>query len=294
MFVRLAHFVTRHWLLVVVLWLIAAFGLRLIAPRWENITHDGDFAYLPPQMPSVVGEQWMTEAFPWQRGRSQVVIAIARQDEPLTNDDIQVAYDVGRRLKDLFGATRLAEARRLSQQETSLRGENEIAAAEEVHQRFVNATQQADEALQDALLMDEKLADYWDARVAADAAAAVSRPPRLAQVYHNRALLDALLGDPESARKHRAIAIDLDKSLADAGDEVVPSGAADLPLVDAWTWRESYFGDKLASRDRCVRLVVLQLTNEFMAVDNIRVLGEIESALKPVRERLLEWRRPAC
>ncbi len=140
MFARLAHFVTRHWMLVIVLWLVAVFGVRLIAPRWESITHDGDFAYLPPQMASVVGEQWMTEAFPWQRGRSQVVIAIARDDEPLTNDDIQVAYDVGRRLKDLFGAARLAEARRLSEQEGMLRRENQIAAAEAIHQRFRNAT----------------------------------------------------------------------------------------------------------------------------------------------------------
>ncbi len=149
--------------------------------------------------------------------------------------------------------------------------------------------QQADEALLDALLMDEKLADYWDDRVAADPAAAAVRPPRLAQVYHNRALLDALLGDTQAAQKHRAIAIQLDESLAHAGDAVVPAGAGDLPLVDAWTWRESYFGDKLVSRDNCVRLVVLQLTNEFMAVDNIQVLRQIETVLQPVRDHLSDW-----
>ena len=78
MFARLAHFVTRHWMLVILLWLFAVIGVRLAAPRWESITHDGDFAYLPAELPSVVGEQWMTEAFPRQRGRSQVVVAIVR------------------------------------------------------------------------------------------------------------------------------------------------------------------------------------------------------------------------
>ncbi len=99
MFARLAYFVTRRWVLVVAIWFIAVAVVRLYAPRWESVTHDGDFAYLPPNVPSAVGEQWMTEAFPRQRGRSQVVVAIARRDAAMTNDDIHVAYDVARRLK---------------------------------------------------------------------------------------------------------------------------------------------------------------------------------------------------
>ncbi len=286
MFVRLADFVTRHWILVVVLWLLAVTSVRLTAPRWESVTHDGDFAYLPAHMPSVTGERWMTEAFPWQRGRSQVVIAIARPDKPLTSDDIQVAYDVGRRLKNLFGAARLAEARRLAVQIQA--HADDAGARAELQQRYDAAVQQADEALFDALEMDEKLADYWDDRVSSEPTAESKRPPRLAEIYHNRSLLDALTGDPKAARHHQ-FAVELNGELRGAGSEVVPGGAADLPLVDAWTWRESYFGDKLVSRDHRVRLVVLQLTNEFMAVDNIRVLEQIESTLAPVRDRLREW-----
>ena len=76
MFTRLASFVTRHRMLVVLGWLIAVVGVQSVAPRWEVIIHDGDFAYLPPYLPSVVGEQWMSEAFPRQRGKSQIVLAI--------------------------------------------------------------------------------------------------------------------------------------------------------------------------------------------------------------------------
>ncbi len=292
MFARLAHFVTRHWMLVIVLWLIAVLGVRLAAPRWESITHDGDFAYLPPQMPSVVGEQWMTEAFPWQRGRSQVVIAIARSDEPLTHDDIQVAYDVSRRLKNLYGAACLAAARRLTEREQTLRASDQTSAAADMHRQFVNAMQQADEALQDALLLDERLADYWDQRVSEDAEVEPVRPPRLAQIYHNLALLDTLRGDASAARRNREIAVQLAPSLSQAGQQVVPAGAVTLPVVDLWTWRDNYFGDKLVSRDHCVRLVVLQLTNEFMAVDNIQAVEQIEAAIKPVRDHLTDWVPP--
>ena len=59
----------------------------------------------------------MSEAFPWQRGKSQVVLAIAREDEPMTNDDVQVGYDVVRRMKNLFGARSLADAERLADEE---------------------------------------------------------------------------------------------------------------------------------------------------------------------------------
>ena len=289
MFARLAHLVTRRWLLVVLLWLVAVVGVRVAAPRWESITDDGDFAYLPANMPSVIGEYWMTEAFPRQRGRSQVVVAIARSEAPQTNDDIHVAYDVARRLKNLFGAARLAAARRLAKQETTLRGQNQGDERDDVHRQFENAVREANDALQDALLLDERVADYWDGRIAEGTAVAAVRPPRLAQIYHNLALLEALQGDVESAAKHRILAIQLDATLADAGDQVVPRGADTLPLVDTWTWRDSYFGDKLVSRDNSVRLVVLQLTNEFMAVDNIRVVQEIEAELRPVREHLFEW-----
>lgn len=290
MVARLAEFVTRRWVWVVLMWLAAVLLVRSVAPRWDSVTHDGDFAYLPSYMPSVQGEQWMSEAFPRQRGRSQIVVAIARPQQPLTNSDLHVAYDVGRRMKNLFGATRLGAARRLAQEVATLRQVGEAADVAQSERFLLAALRQADEALDEALMLDERLADYWGQRAGQEPAVAAIAPPRLAEIYHNRAVLDRLRGDLPSAEKHRGLAVQLDSTLAAvAADQVLPAAAADFPLVDAWTWREEFFGDKLISRDECVRLIVLQLTSEFMAVENIRVLQQIEAELAPVRDHLDAW-----
>ncbi|MHB8970948.1 MAG: MMPL family transporter [Pirellulaceae bacterium] len=292
MFARFADTVVRHWTLVVLGWFLAVVVTRCVAPLWQDIINDGDFAYLPSGLPSVIGEQWMSEAFPWQRGRSQVVLAVAREGEPMTNDDVQIGYDVVRRMKNLFGAARLADAQRLTDKETALRQAGQVAAADEVFERRRASLQQAGDALQDALQLDEKLADYWDERVASDQRLAPLRPRRLAEIYHNRSLLAIWQGDPDAAQEESQNAIQLDPSLRSAGEEVRPAAAARLPLVDVWSWRDSFFGSKLVSEDNHVRLVVLQLSNEFMAVDNIQILETIETELQPVRADLLQQTRP--
>jgi len=280
-------------MLLVLAWLIAVVGVSRIAPRWEAIIHDGDFAYLPADLPSVVGERWMSEAFPWQRGKSQVVVAIVRPDAPMSASDVQVGYDVARRMKNLFGGARLAAAQQLSDEEQALRAEGRADEAEAVRLRREAVLQQADEALHDAQDLDAKLADYWDGRVTADPSLASVRPPQLADIYHNLAVLARRRGDEAAAREQQDIARQLDPALESAPtDQVRPEGTAQLPLVDAWTWRDSYFGSKLVSRDNHVRLVVLQFANEFMAVDNIQVLATIEAALQPVRDGLSRTTQP--
>ena len=156
-----------------VLWLVAVVAVRNAAPPWDSVTHDGDFAYLPANMPSVVGEQWMTEAFPRQRGRSQVVVAIVRRESAVDQRRYPVAYDVARRMKNLFGARRLAEARELAKQHAVANAcQRQTVEAADVHTQFLRASQQAGEALEEALELDERLADYWGERIEQDPAAA--------------------------------------------------------------------------------------------------------------------------
>jgi len=80
------------------MWLGVAAGVRYAAPRWDDVTRDGDLAYLPDETASVRGEKLLHEAFPNHRSRSQMVLVCERADGPLTSDDRRALFDVSTRL----------------------------------------------------------------------------------------------------------------------------------------------------------------------------------------------------
>lgn len=283
MFFRIAYVVTRWWRSVIAVWIIAAAGLALLAPSWQSVTLDGDFAYLPAWMPSVVGQRWLENAFPQQHGKSQIVVAIARPHGDWSTADYAVAYDLARRMKNLLGAARITDARRLAGRQRLAEQAGYLEDARDLRQRRVAAEREAEAALADAIRLDQLLAGYWEKQAPAHPQL-LARPTRqLAEAYHNRALLEDQLGHVDNAKKYHQIATDLAPRLRTNRTGVLPAAAERLPLLDVWTWRDSYFGDKLTSRDEHARLIVLQLTNEFMAVDNIHVLNTIEAQLAAVK-----------
>ena len=97
---RLVRLVSRHWLVTILLWVALAAGLRWLAPRWDQVTHDGDLAYLPASMPSVQGDELLNQAFPASRAKSQLVIVLARPNQPLTADDFAAADALADRCRD--------------------------------------------------------------------------------------------------------------------------------------------------------------------------------------------------
>ncbi|MBN2475868.1 MAG: MMPL family transporter [Pirellulales bacterium] len=97
MFDRLGELVSRHCLLVLLAWALAVVGIDLLAPRWEDVTHDGDFAYLPEQMTSVRGEKLLEAAFPDVLSKSQVALIVARAEGNLQSRDFEVADRLRRR-----------------------------------------------------------------------------------------------------------------------------------------------------------------------------------------------------
>jgi putative drug exporter of the RND superfamily len=99
MYQRLANFIARWWLPVVLLWFGVAALTRLAAPRWDDVTRDGDLAYLPAEAQSVRGEKLLREAFPNHRSKSQMVIVCEREDGPLTSDDRSVLVELSKRLE---------------------------------------------------------------------------------------------------------------------------------------------------------------------------------------------------
>jgi len=88
---RLANFVARHWVAVLVVWAVVIVAARLAAPDWNSIAQDGDFAHLPPDATSVRGELLFEEAFPDQAARSNIVLVTARTDAPLSKADLAMA-----------------------------------------------------------------------------------------------------------------------------------------------------------------------------------------------------------
>ncbi|MCO6458697.1 MAG: MMPL family transporter [Pirellulaceae bacterium] len=291
MFGRLGNFVTRHWLLTILCWLGLLLVLRGTAPRWDEIAHDGDLEYLPAAMPSVVGQKLLTAAFPDNRARSQMVVVVARDDGKLDLADLSVAHDLARRFQNLAGAANLSQARQLA---LPLPDEGPADPLREA--RREQAAQVAAEALDEAVRLDEAVAEHWESlRREAEETGRVVReqpPPRLAAAWHNRALLAELSGDDALAQEERQRAALLDPGLAEASSEVLPADAPSLPILDVWTWRDPLFGEHLTSADQAARLIVLHLSNEFMATDNIRVLQRVEQELKAVRDQIPPGVRP--
>ena len=93
MYEKLGSFVSRHWLFVIGVWIAAAAGIHSVSPRWEDITKDGDLAYLPARMTSVRGQQLYGEAFPENRSRSEVVVVLERESG-LEQADLDLAYEI--------------------------------------------------------------------------------------------------------------------------------------------------------------------------------------------------------
>jgi RND superfamily putative drug exporter len=91
MFVIFARCISRSWVWVLIAWIVLAIGFKIAAPKWDKITQDGDFAYLPPSMTSVRGQELMKEAFPDLTDKSSVVLVVARPDGHLSDDDKEVS-----------------------------------------------------------------------------------------------------------------------------------------------------------------------------------------------------------
>ena len=91
MFSRLGKFVARHWLVVILGWVVLTAGLKHYAPAWDDVTFDGDLAHLPTEMASIQGAKLLDRAFPDDKAKSQVVLVVTREGERLRRNDRKFA-----------------------------------------------------------------------------------------------------------------------------------------------------------------------------------------------------------
>lgn len=274
--------------MVIAGWVLAVALLRWLAPAWDDVTRDGDLAYLPDGLPSVVGEQLLTDAFPHTRAKSHVAFFVVREDRNFDKHDQAIAEDLARRLKNLHGVAALVRGDRLAAEAERLRREGNAEESIATHKRSQAAYAKAKDALDEAVWLDEDLAEYWEKKkeTANDENRDFKPAGRLAAAYHNRSLANRRLGNEQDAESDRQIAIDWDPSLATNEGKFLPDYADELPILDVWTWRDEAFGKKLSTKS--ARLIILQLSNEFMATDNIHVLDHLEAELKSLRETIPE------
>ena len=113
MFQRLGNLVSRHWLLTIIIWIVVVVVVRRSTPSWDDVTHDGDLAYMPVDKPSVQGEQLLELAFPDGRSKSEAIVILSREDRSIDLVDLQTAKSFVCRMQNLLGASKYAQNKRL-------------------------------------------------------------------------------------------------------------------------------------------------------------------------------------
>lgn len=101
MFQWIGERIVRNWIVCLCVWLVLAVcsngilrgwwnTLHLFPvtiPRWNDIIEDGEFAFLPRNMPSIQAEELFKQAFPSDRLASSVVVVLTRTEGELTDQD---------------------------------------------------------------------------------------------------------------------------------------------------------------------------------------------------------------
>jgi len=103
MYEQLGSFVSRYWALVILAWVAGGLALSPVVqrsvgihftPTWDEVTEDGDLAYLPDRMTSVRGQQLYGEAFKENKSRAEVVVVLERETG-LEQADLDLAQQIG-------------------------------------------------------------------------------------------------------------------------------------------------------------------------------------------------------
>jgi len=90
MFRVLGNTVVRYWQIFLTCWVMALVGISYAAPEWSTVVQNGEFAFLPKDSPSLLGEKLFKRAFPDDLLASSIVIVVRREhgDQGLTPEDL--------------------------------------------------------------------------------------------------------------------------------------------------------------------------------------------------------------
>lgn len=255
LFQKLGKFVVRYPIAILCFWTVFAVAAALLPPHWNDVTLDGDLAFLPAGLPSVEAERLYREAFPQRQAKSQLVFAISRKDEPLTEDDLRFADNMASPLQNAQGVILFKAAIA-----------DEVPPTKEPEEELPAPLRYAMDAWEESALLDSK---NW-------------------HPLWNMAYASKQHGDSDAEQQFREHAIALRPELKDKTLELVPEDPFNWNQFDVLTRHTMVRGDMLTSKNGHAVLVVVESRNEFMATDNIRVLQEATQYVDTWRERAQE------
>ncbi len=203
MFARLGQFVSRYWLAVVLAWMVLVGLSQVLLPRWDDVTYDGDLAYMPPYMASVRGERLLEEAFPRERSRSEIAVIFVRPTGELTDDDLRMVDRVAARLHNLLGSAALHRSQQFRSQAAELRQAGQTEAADDLEQQ--------------AEQLQHRAAAAWDEAIRLDG--------HFGQALSNRAYYHQLIGQDEEAAQDRRLRAGLCAGVVHRGPATAADGA---------------------------------------------------------------------
>jgi RND superfamily putative drug exporter len=90
MFRQLGQFTASYPKSICIFWFVAALCLAVVAPHWDTQTQDDDVRFVPERFTSVRAYQLLEKGFPQDVSASNLVFALEREDEPLTDADFQL------------------------------------------------------------------------------------------------------------------------------------------------------------------------------------------------------------
>lgn len=277
---RYSQLVIRYRWPIVLIWVVLGIGLPYWAPPWNSVTHDGDFAYLPPDAPTVRGQKLLDTAFETRPPKSQIVVGFVRGDAQLEKADLLPGYDVARRLINLYAARVLRDLEL-----------GHVEPASDLPQNQQDKITRPQRALE---LLDQAIAMAREVETLETDAGQSQEDSQNLKMLAETFYLRAAFADREAKTEDQRAEAALDFSQAGLLDPELPKrGAAgliqslrveDYPIIDMWTWRTDIVGERLIDPKKYCRLMVLHFPTEFMAASNISILERIERELDAARQ----------
>ena len=259
----IADFLTRQWYLVLLAWVAIAVTLRLCSPAWDSVVRDGDFEFLPASSPSRLGQAMLRQAFPDETAKSQMVIVMATEQPLMTLADQITTLDISRRLTY---ATADIAMQRMVRRATAF----DSKTMEVEHLR---------RTIDSAISFDER---WFDAVKTMRAGQPSNFNGRLVELYRLRQDFATRIGDEALATSDEQAVETLSTasdSRASAWQWVELPESVRQSIQDIWTWNDPVLAKKLGAKDPTIKVLSMQIREEFMAVQNVAIMNSLQSVI---------------